>query len=154
MQKEEKKSQHKIRIIPLRDQSSFNKANKLGKKNHSAHMVLITYIDKSFNSFEDSLSSPHCINNNSENLLQRIPIHLGLKIPKKLGNAVTRNKIRRRIKSVVHNLHTAFDLPFIKNRVIVIIPRKNIENFKYHLLQDEIFKILSYHRDKSANVIK
>jgi ribonuclease P protein component len=50
----------------------------------------------------------------------------GISIPKKVGNSVTRNKIKRQIKSIIDN-----NINFNKNFDYVIIVRKEIINLEY-----------------------
>ena len=59
------------------------------------------------------------------------PIYLGLTVTKKVGNAVTRNRIKRRLKAAAYNL-----LPEITNNQneIVIIGRKQTINKPFSTL--------------------
>lgn len=53
-------------------------------------------------------------------------IRIGISTSKKLGNAVTRNKIRRQIRSMIHEL-----VNYEANKDIVIIVKKDYLNSDY-----------------------
>lgn len=53
-------------------------------------------------------------------------IRIGISTSKKLGNAVTRNKIRRQIRSMIHDL-----VNYEANKDIVIIVKKDYLNSDY-----------------------
>ena len=75
--------------------------------------------------------------------------YLGLKISKKLGKAVTRNKIRRRIKAIVRSLASSIDKTLWINKVFVIIPRKGFEQVKYSSLQKELLNLIEHNAAKA-----
>ena len=64
---------------------------------------------------------------------------VGFTISKKIGNAVTRNKIRRRMKDAYRlnfdNLKEGYDLIFIPKKHIVDIPYKELENSMIHIMK-------------------
>lgn len=155
MQKEEKEFQlNKLDIFSLKNQKAFDKANRVGVKKHSKSMILITYFEKS-----NDVISPAEDNNeqnielvdeldaalHSNSLISispKILIHLGLKISKKIGKAVIRNKIRRRIKAIIYELPKSLALSVIHNRVIVIIPKRGLDKLPYSALKSEIIRAL------------
>lgn len=63
---------------------------------------------------------------------------VGYTITKKIGNAVTRNKMRRRMKEIYrlnfHNIKEGYDLIFIAKRSIVDIPYKELEGSMIHIM--------------------
>lgn len=63
---------------------------------------------------------------------------LGLTITKKIGNAVVRNKIRRRLKEIyrlnLYRVKSGYDL--------IIIPKKNVVNISYKELENALIHIL------------
>ena len=63
---------------------------------------------------------------------------VGYTITKKIGNAVTRNKIRRRMKEIYrlhfHNIKEGYDLVFIAKRGVKDIPYKELEGSMIHIL--------------------
>ncbi len=69
-------------------------------------------------------------------------IHLGLKISKKLGKAVTRNKIRRRIKSIIHHATKILPSGLWKEKAFIIVPRKGFDLIKYSTLQEEVTHLI------------
>lgn len=68
-------------------------------------------------------------------------INLGLKINKKLGKAVIRNKIRRRIKSMVRNLTNYAAEEKLSHKSIIIVPNKGVESFCYKELMDDLARL-------------
>lgn len=143
MLKEEKEFLHnKVKILSLKNQKAFDKANRVGQKNHSKHMILITFFE---NSHSDVVASNGTVltENHIPNQDHNIIIHLGLKISKKVGIAVIRNKIRRRIKAIIYSLPEFLDLSLIHNRVIVIIPKRGLEALSYNALRTEIVSMLT-----------
>lgn len=63
---------------------------------------------------------------------------VGYTITKKIGNAVVRNKMRRRMKEIVrlnfHNIKEGYDLIFIAKRSIVNIPYEELEGSMIHIM--------------------
>jgi ribonuclease P protein component len=98
-----------LKIISLKNQKEFDQLNKLGKKIVTKYFILI---------------------------LQKEPvdtskIYLGLKISKKVGNAVVRNKTRRRFKSLVRDLtKTEIGAGFLGSKFL-IIPKHSMLTAKY-----------------------
>ncbi|WFA08316.1 ribonuclease P protein component [Tissierella sp. Yu-01] len=63
---------------------------------------------------------------------------LGLTITKKVGNAVVRNKIRRRLKEIYRlNLYRVKD-----GYDLIIIPKKNVVDISYKELESALIHIL------------
>ena len=64
---------------------------------------------------------------------------VGYSITKKIGNAVVRNKIRRRMKEIYrlnfHNIMDNYDLIFIPKKNIVHISYKELESAMLHILK-------------------
>ncbi len=63
----------------------------------------------------------------------------GITVPKKTGTAVTRNKIKRRIKNIIDNnkkiVHNGYDY--------VIIIKKGILELTYEEMEKELLKLIS-----------
>lgn len=63
---------------------------------------------------------------------------VGYTITKKIGNAVTRNKMRRRMKEIYrlnfHNIKEGYDLIFIAKRSIVNISYDELESSMIHIM--------------------
>lgn len=64
---------------------------------------------------------------------------LGITITKKIGNAVTRNRIRRRIKEIyrlnIHRIKDGYDLIFIPKKNVIDISYKELESALIHILK-------------------
>lgn len=69
---------------------------------------------------------------------------LGITITKKIGNAVVRNKIKRRVKEIYrlnkHRVKNGYDLIFIPKKNVVDLSYKELERSIIHILR--ISKIL------------
>ena len=63
----------------------------------------------------------------------------GITVPKKTGTAVTRNKIKRRVKNIIDNnkkiVHNGYDY--------VIIIKKGILELTYEEIEKELLKLIS-----------
>ena len=63
----------------------------------------------------------------------------GITVPKKTGTAVTRNKIKRRVKNIIDNnkkiVHNGYDY--------VIIIKKGILDLTYEEIEKELLKLIS-----------
>ena len=63
----------------------------------------------------------------------------GITVPKKTGTAVTRNKIKRRIKNIIDNnkkvVHNGYDY--------VITVKKGILDLTYKQVEEELLKLIS-----------
>lgn len=65
-------------------------------------------------------------------------LRVGLSVSKKLGKAVTRNKIKRRIRHVIQGLQPQL-LPYD----LVIIARKGVEDLTYAEVQQHLTHVLT-----------
>ena len=70
--------------------------------------------------------------------------YLGFKISKKVGNAVRRNKLRRRIKAIMRVISLLDHSLLGANQALVFIPNKNIVYKKYSDIKTLIIKALSF----------
>lgn len=64
--------------------------------------------------------------------------HYGITVPKKIGNAVTRNKIKRQIKNIIYNNEKDILLGY--NYVIII--KEAVKNVPYSDLEKELLYII------------
>lgn len=62
--------------------------------------------------------------------------HFGFSVGKKIGNAVTRNRIKRQVKSILDKLS------FKNNFNCIIIVRKSILEKTFQDMQDELFELV------------
>ncbi len=70
---------------------------------------------------------------------------VGITVAKSLGNAVKRNRMKRKIKEAYRNLH-----PFVKEGyIIVLVARKACFDAHFTVIQDELYAVL-----KKAALIK
>ena len=69
---------------------------------------------------------------------QQNHFRVGLSVSKKLGNAVTRNQIKRRIRHILLNVrgHLADDVDF------VVIARKGVESLDYAEMEKNLLHVL------------
>ncbi len=111
-------------IHSLKDQPEFNLVNKQGKKVYSPYFILVKATDLPI--------PPYDITN---------LIFLGMKVSKKLGKAVIRNKIKRRIRHLIQIISKHPKLQ-PKRLGIIIIPKKGFEKIDFTLLANEFEKIL------------
>lgn len=132
-------------ISSLKNQKEFDLVNKLGKKFHSPYFI--TIIAKNSTKLFAKLNVKGNIDNlckksseilyNSSNTLLS-----GMKVGKKLGNAVIRNKIKRRIRHLVRLLSK--ESKFKQNSwAMIVIPRKGFEQIEFATLLSELYKIVS-----------
>ena len=61
----------------------------------------------------------------------------GITFTKKLGNAVTRNKVKRRIKNIIDNNKDIYE----KNNTYIIIAKKEILNLSYKAMEQELINV-------------
>lgn len=58
-------------------------------------------------------------------------VYLGFKISKKVGKAVVRNKIRRRIRNIIFDISKASNKHLLFDQAILFIPNQNTVNLQY-----------------------
>ncbi|WP_375358566.1 ribonuclease P protein component [Candidatus Tisiphia endosymbiont of Neophilaenus lineatus] len=132
-------------ISSLKNQKEFDLVNKLGKKFHSPYFITIIannstklFAKQNVKGNIDNLckKSSEILYNSSNTLL------FGMKVGKKLGNAVIRNKIKRRIRHLVRLLSK--ESKFKQNSwAMIVIPRKGFEQIEFATLLSELYKIVS-----------
>ena len=62
----------------------------------------------------------------------------GICVSKKIGNAVTRNKLKRRIKDIIDKSKLQFH-----NKYYIIVLKKNAVNVQYFILREDILNLLN-----------
>lgn len=110
-------------IIPVKKTRHYQLASRLGKKFFSKNFVII------YN------PTPLYLMHNKSKNLNAINFHrIGITVSKKHGNAVKRNKIKRRIKSVFLKSKLCFKSFFD----YIIIPKVSIANSNFEDILKEI----------------
>lgn len=64
-------------------------------------------------------------------------VRIGLSVSKKLGNAVTRNRIKRRLRHILHEF-----LPALSSEDVVVIARKGVEELNYQEMKSNLLHVL------------
>ena len=108
----------KINIV--KKNTEFNNIMKIGKK-YSSDIFYIYVVNNSYN-FN----------------------RYGISVSKKVGNAVTRNKYKRRIKDIIDDIDINF-----KGKNIVIISRPKLRFCDYDYIKSNIINLFSMIGDKN-----
>ena len=108
-------------------------------------MTLITIKKRSefirSNKFSKKICTPNFIIQKLEsNKTDNIP-HFGFTITKKIGSAIVRNKIKRRLKSIIRELLKCKDKYFDLSFNYILICKKEIVKVSYIDLQNELMNI-------------
>ncbi len=111
-------------ISSLKNQKAFDSVNKSGKKLRSPYFIAV--IAKNSNK----------IASNQLNMLV-----FGMKVGKKLGKAVIRNKIKRRIRHMI-NLLSKDQIIKQSNWQMIIIPKKGFETIEFSSLLKEMARVI------------
>ncbi|MCC8483951.1 MAG: ribonuclease P protein component [Rickettsia endosymbiont of Labidopullus appendiculatus] len=124
-------------ILSLKNQKEFDLVNKLGKKFHSPYFI--TVIAKDFTKLHQiqlCKKSREILDDSSDIIL------FGIKAGRKLGNAVIRNKIKRRIRHLVRLLSRETQIK-PNSWAMIIIPKKGFDQIEFATLLSELYKIFS-----------
>ena len=102
------------------------------------------YIVKTNQDFEKIIKDGKCIKNKYF-VVHHLPNNLkydryGISVSKKLGNAVFRNKYKRKIRSIIDN----YKKLYINNEDYIIILRKEAIDCDYELLKKELFSLINH----------
>ena len=111
-------------LITIKKRSEFIRSNKSSKKIHTPNIIIQTYMSKKI------VKAPH----------------FGFTITKKIGSAIVRNKIKRRLKSIIRELlkynEKYFDLSFN----YILICKKEIVKVSYKDLENELMCIFKLNK--------
>ena len=101
------------------------------------------YIVKTKQEFEKIINNGKCIKNKYfviHYIENQLPYdRYGISVSKKLGNAVFRNKYKRKIRSIIDNYKKHYN----NKEDYIIILRKEAINKPYDLLEKEMFSLLN-----------
>ena len=103
-------------LITIKKRSEFTRSNKFSKKIHTSNFII------------QKLES-----NKTDNIH-----HFGFTITKKIGSAIVRNKIKRRLKSIIRKLLKYKDKYFDLSFNYILICKKEIVRVSYHDLKNEL----------------
>ena len=103
-------------LITIKKRSEFIRSNKSSKKIYTPNIIIQKLESKK--------------NDN-------IP-HFGFTITKKIGSAIVRNKIKRRLKSIIRELLKYRDKYFDLRFNYILICKKEIVRVSYHDLRNEL----------------
>ena len=103
-------------LITIKKRSEFLRSNKFAKKIYTPYLII------------QKLES-------NEN--KNIP-HFGFTITKKIGSAIVRNKIKRRLKSIIRELLKYKDKYFDLSFNYILICKKEIVKVSYDDLENEL----------------
>ena len=109
----------KTSIKSIADDSVFSAINKFGQKT-SAQNFTVLICDKA------SLSTQPII-------LEEDVLYYGIKASKRIGNAVKRNKIKRRLRALLRNI--AHQDNSLTQKVCVIIPKTSCADIEFAKLE-------------------
>ncbi|RYE06598.1 MAG: ribonuclease P protein component [Rickettsiaceae bacterium] len=103
-------------LTSLKHQKHFDLVNKQGKKIYNQYFLLVL---------------KHHQNKKLESPLR---INFGMKVSKKVGNAVIRNKIKRRVRHLVRETSKqSLIIDRFSELDLIIIPKKGFEKFNFAL---------------------
>ena len=109
------------------------------------------YIVKTTRDFEDIIKNGFCkknkffvIHSKSNNLPYD---RYGISVSKKLGNAVFRNKYKRKLRAIIDN----YKKLYINKEDYIIILRKEAINTSHDILEQEFFALMNSKRKETLN---
>ena len=103
-------------LITIKKRSEFIRSNKFSKKIHTSNFIIQKLETKTINS---------------------VP-HFGFTVTKKIGSAIVRNKIKRRLKSIIKELLKCKEKYFNSNSNYILICKKEIVRVSYDELENEL----------------
>ena len=103
-------------LITIKKRSEFIRSNKFSKKIHTSNFII------------QKLES---------NTINKVP-HFGFTITKKIGSAIVRNKIKRRLKSIIRKLLKCEDKYFDLSFNYILICKKEVVKVSYNDLENEL----------------
>ena len=120
-------------LLSLKTQKDFALVNSVGKIRSSRNFKLIF-----------AATVPYTEQSRSESTSTACTVFLGIKASKRLGSAVVRNKIKRRIRHLVRRLVSRFS-----GYSLVFIPYKGMHSVNFATLETELYRIL---KERSCSI--
>jgi ribonuclease P protein component len=117
----------KTSIKPIADDSIFAAINKFGQRTSAQNFTILVCDKASINSQTSALE---------KNIL-----YYGIKASKRIGNAVLRNKIKRRLRALLRNLVRQENS--LTQKVCVIIPKKSCAEIEFAKLELRVMQTIS-----------
>lgn len=108
------------KFLSLKNQREFDAVNKTGKKFVGKFVIVV--ISQKFSNGTDIRSNQIT--------------YLGLKVGRKFGNAVTRNKFKRRIRAIIYNISKTHS-----GNSFIVIPKLHATQADYKDLEQDLNKI-------------
>ena len=112
-------------LITIKKRYEFIKSNKFSKKINTPNFII------------QKLKS---------DVVNKLP-HFGFTVTKKIGSAIIRNKIKRRLKSIIRKLLKSKDKYFDLSFNYILICKKEIVKVSYNDLRNELMDKFKSHRD-------
>ena len=112
-------------FITIKKRYEFIRSNKFSKKIHTPNFII------------QKLKS---------NVVNKFP-HFGFTITKKIGSSIIRNKIKRRLKSIIRELLKCKDKYFDLSFNYVLICKKDIVKVSYNDLEKELMDKFKSNKD-------
>ena len=93
--------------------------------------------------FNDIINNSKCVKNNNLVLYQKINeknkyYRFGISVGKKIGNAVTRNKLKRQIRNIIDNNKNYYE----NNKDYIIIVRKACLNCSFEQINNSFLDLI------------
>ncbi|AVP87476.1 Putative ribonuclease P [Candidatus Phycorickettsia trachydisci] len=105
-------------IKAINDNKVFQRINRLGYKVFNPNFLIIICDKATVFKYHPELQADDLC-------------YYGIRISKKVGKAVVRNKIRRRLKSIIHQLDKTEEL---KSKAFMIVPRSKCFSCEFQAL--------------------
>lgn len=122
-------------IDTLKNQKEFDLVNRFGKKFYTPDCIAI---------IAHSIPANHFAHDRINGLLY------GMKVSKRYSKkAVIRNKVKRRIRHILHNLSKEHN---VAHSAIVVIPKSNFHKKDFAMVQNNLFRIYNISLKKALMV--
>ena len=114
-----------MNLITIKERFEFKRSNKFSYKINTSNIIIQKF---------------------ESNVVNKVP-HFGFTITKKIGTAIVRNKIKRRLKSIIRELLKHQDKYFDLSFNYILICKKEIVKVSYNDLGNELMDKFKSHRD-------